>query len=185
MIVEILISNLAAELEKLSHTKPNERRPKEEHSRSVIFRELSCFGFSVAVERAYTPVEAGGYEECDIYGISPEGEKLWLEIKHSHCIRGWDNAPSEEVDKWVNDIQKLQQAPQDSYRLFIVVCFSDFDPLQPFHFRHDGVVRRLQGFCQNNRSNLKSFPFIWRNGDGITYFSIWAWEWVPGTMILV
>lgn len=60
MIVEILISNLAAELEKLSHTKPNERRPKEEHSRSVIFRELSCFGFSVAVERAYTPVEAGG-----------------------------------------------------------------------------------------------------------------------------
>jgi hypothetical protein len=104
---------------------PKERTPKEEQVRCAIYHWLQGQGTEfVQVEANYRDVDQGKTIACDIR-ILEDGAELWMEVKGEpvadDSAAGYIVKPRERLENWKVDIDKLTQAPADSWRAFLLV----------------------------------------------------------------
>jgi hypothetical protein len=178
------IDLLFSELSNVAAHAPNERLPKEEQSRCILYAHLRSEWPVVCVERGYRSIDEGGeHRECDLLAIWVGRPDFWLEMKHCRCAREWQNKPSEELKKWEDDLDKLRLVPSDSDRIFLLVCFSDFDTREDDLPRHGAVVRNVRSFHPSRLMYADTAEFRWRIEDGITHVNAWIWHWHPGEAI--
>jgi hypothetical protein len=184
MSPDLAIEALFADLLRVAAHAPNERLPKEEQSRCCLYAYLRPLWEVVCVERGYTSVDEGGKQECDLCAFAANRPPLWLELKHCRCASGgWQNKPSEERDKWEDDLDKLRVVGAESDRYFILVCFSDFDPRSEELPRHGRVLQNIREFHGSQLIHQASQAFSWRHDDGITHLGAWVWHWGLGAPI--
>ena len=185
MDIEIITKSIFNELSNLSKSDPNERLPKEEQTRSVVFASIRSLYNFVSVERGYGSVDVGKRTECDIWAKNLGQTDLWAEIKHGWSLDPgfWNNKPSEQFGSWIADISKLQEVPLGSDRYFILVGFFDFNPSSQQRPEPKSLLDKIRFLYPQQRIKEESMPFTWPNGPSIAYAGIWIWYWPSGKEI--
>jgi hypothetical protein len=186
MNIEQLSKSVIDDLILVSKSEPNERLPKEEQIRSLIFSELKTVFKFVCSERSYQSVGNGIAEECDIWAKGPRSYPTWMEIKRcwSRRSKGWVNKPSEQLNSWKKDISKLSTIDSNSNRYFFLVGVFDSDPLQNSGKPIQGVISNINELYPNDLCHAESCEFTWRD-TGMTNIAIWVWHWKPGIEIVI
>ena len=185
MNIKQLSNSVIEDLNLVSQSEPNERLPKEDQIRSLIFSELKSVFKFVCSERSYQPAGNGNTEECDIWAKGPRSNPTWIEIKRwwSGSI-GWVTKPAEQLKSWNKDIYKLSAIENNSNRYFFLVGMFDLDPLQNSGNRFRGVISNINEFYPNNLCHSESRKFSWRDTE-MTNIAIWVWHWKPGEEIAI
>lgn len=179
LVVDAVFEDLAL----VAASGPNERLPKEKQLRCCIYAALRPGFRVVCVERGYGSVDEGSREEADLWAQPREGAAVWMELKRCWSVPGWENKPTEQLRSWLLDLAKLQRAPADSERYFVLFGFFGSDPLDPAGAEKGGVVRNLQEFRPARLAHQSSRRFEWRAGDGIAWVGAWAWRWPSGVPV--
>ncbi len=159
-------------LDKISSSKPNERLPKEEQLRCALFSFYTSKGYLVHPEAAYFPADDGNKEECDLRVITSSKEH-WIEIKTARCASHLQTKTTEEVGRWEKDGWKLENAPENADKIFILYTFTENHPdeTDSTFFK---AIRDLWADYAVTRACTKKFS--WRD-TSVNYVTAWYWQW--------
>ena len=178
-----LLPCLFNDLQLLSRSKPNERLPKEEHTRCCLFSFLRPQFSVLCAEHGYGSVDDYIRTECDLWGQKEGASDTWLELKHCWAVTSWNNKYLEQLCNWEADIAKLKEVDTSSERLFLLIGFLSFDPKQEPEATNKQFLINLRSFYPLQNVEFQSMPFSWRGAAGITTLAAWLWRWTPGQKI--
>ncbi|MFC1805960.1 hypothetical protein ACFL09_03170 [Planctomycetota bacterium] len=163
--VECALEDLA----RVAGNHPHEVMPKEEQARSAMYAFLRGAAAVVHVEATYP----GTRQECDLRVKPARGRReIWIELKNTWWVRGWDNSATELAWKAGVDIKKLAQAPSSTTKLFILFGYFDHEP--------SGSPRRVPQVIFSLRPDTPLYDsgsrdFHW--GDSpIRKIRAWIWQ---------
>lgn len=185
MNIKQLTSSVIDDLNLVSKSEPNERLPKEDQIRSLIFSELKRKFKFVCSERSYKPAGNSNTEECDIWAKGLRSKPTWMEIKRCWSgSTGWINKPAKQLESWNKDLYKLSMIDNDSNRYFFLVGIFHLDPFQNSENKIKGVISNIKEFYTDNFCHSESREFTWRD-SGMSNITIWVWHWKPGQKISI
>jgi hypothetical protein len=141
---------------------PKEMQPQ--CSMFAFFRQQGCIAHA---EAAY-PRRRG---ECDLRVRFPDGAELWIEIKNTWWVSGYDNSATEAWANWVGDLRKLRCSPGRALRAFVLFGYFDHSPMTSKRSVPQ-AVRRFHPDALVYGSEPKKFR--WRRSS-ITTLQAWAW----------
>lgn len=179
LILKKDLEQIILDLQKVSSTFPNERKPKEEQIRCLLFHSLKARYDLVCAEKNYFDVDSGKNAECDIFVKHNELE-LWLEIKTCWGGRGWNNKPQWQT--WADDIEKLKEIPKpQAERAFLLVGFFSHSPVE--HPKVHDIFEQAEALAPKHLVSNHTDKLKWRNDELISHVGYWLWSWQPGERI--
>jgi hypothetical protein len=179
-VIDAVLNDLAV----IASSQPNERLPKEEQIRCSMYAAIRPLFHVVCAERGYRSIDDGCRTECDLWAFSPNTVPTWIEFK-----RCWSSAkalipkPTEQLNDWERDIEKLTQLPIEVNRYFVLVGVFDCDPTCERDSARCGVAKNIRRFYPAQLIYSGTRKFTWRADDGITRIGAWAWHWEHGKRV--
>ena len=170
------------EWKRVAESGPQERLPKEEQTRCIIYSALRSEFRTVSAERGYGSIDEGSRPECDLWAHSEGQPQVFIEIKHAWSAPRLNNKPSAQMASWMTDLAKMEGLPPDTDRFFILVGFLDADPLLVTMPESRSVLSGIRGLHPSKLVFQDSSTFRWRK-EGITHIAMWAWHWPAGTAL--
>jgi hypothetical protein len=178
-----IISTMLDDLAIVAASQPNERLPKEEQIRCSMYAALRKHYSVVCAERGYRSIDDGCRTECDLWASSPGAPPVWIEFKRAWSTDSLIPKPSEQLDDWERDIEKLTQLPIECDRYFVLVGVFNCDPTCPKDSARSGVAKNIRRFYSERLIHSAGREFTWRNNDGIARVAAWVWHWPNGVRI--
>lgn len=172
-----LTTTIFEELAKVASTNPQERLPKEDQTRCILYSVLRPEFGTVCAERGYGPVEKSRIE-CDLWAENKD-EQAFFEIKNAWSAKTLKISPPEQFAAWMADLAKLEGLSPDSDRYFLLVGFFDEDPLAERDVPAKSFLDKVNHLHPERLLHRQSTRFRWRQ-ESIQYMAVWIWCWPEG-----
>ena len=179
---ERLFKEVSNEWSRIAGTQPNERLPREEQTRCIIYALLRPDYEVLCAERGYGPVDSSSFTTCDLWGTHEGSPDMFMEIKHAWESRSLNNKPTEQYAKWLWDLTKLEGVTVEADRYFVLVGFFETDPLTVRNPPLKSVLACIGRLPVARLVHQESASCQWRS-EHLHHVAVWVWHWPAGDVM--